>query len=80
MAQIFRDVTNQEDLATRPPFSVVSNLLIWETWDLLAIVKKQTQRSPREWVADSEAEERKDCVIPGSFPFRILGSILSSPK
>lgn len=28
MAQIFRDVTNHDHLATRPQFSVVSDLLI----------------------------------------------------
>jgi len=30
-------------------------------------------------VADSEAEERKDCVIPGSFSCCILGSVPFSP-
>lgn len=54
-------------------FSVVSDLLICETWDFLAIVKEQNRWSPKEWVADSEAEERKDCVVAGSLSFRISG-------
>lgn len=58
-------------------FSVVSDLLICETWDFLAIVKEQNRWSLREWVADSEAEERKDCTIAGSISFCISG--LSSP-
>lgn len=62
MAQILRDVTSRDDVAARPQFSVVSDLLIWETWDLLTTVKEQTSRSPKEGAADSEPEQER----PGS--------------
>lgn len=61
-------------------FSVVSDLLICETWDFLAIVKEQNRWSPKEWVADSEAEERKDCVVAGSLSFRISGLSALLPR
>lgn len=80
MARILRDVTNPDDLATRPPFSAVSDLLIWETWDLLTIVEEQSGRCPEEWAADSEAGAGKALRAPGFSSFRILASLLFFPR
>ena len=71
----FRDVTNHDDSVHK--ISVFcADLLIWETGDVPALVKK-TRWGQRKQAADSDCGGREDQAVSGSF-FRIpaLGSLL----